>query len=47
MGNCEIDLYATEEDCDNSRSQQTYDQGDEDVCVPPMFQWDYYTVFGC
>jgi hypothetical protein len=47
MGNCEMDLYATLADCQNSISQQTYDQANTDVCIPPMFQWDYFTVFFC
>lgn len=47
MGNCELDLYATEEDCENSESQQFYGQANEGDCIPPMFQWDYYTVVRC
>jgi hypothetical protein len=47
MGNCQMDLYATLADCQNSISQQFYDQTDTGLCIPPMFQWGYSTMLGC
>ncbi|RKL06346.1 hypothetical protein BFJ68_g10352 [Fusarium oxysporum] len=47
MGNCQIDLYANEDDCDDGVPQQFYDATNQGVCIGPQFQWDYYTVVGC
>jgi hypothetical protein len=47
MGNCQMDLYATLADCQNSLSQQFYDQTDTGLCIAPMFQWNYFTMLGC
>lgn len=47
MGNCQIDLYADEDDCNDRVSQQFYGAANEGVCIPPQFKWDYYTVVNC
>ena len=47
MGNYQMDLYATLADCQNGIPQQVYDYFNEGACIPPQFQWDYLTMFGC
>ena len=44
MGNCELYLHATVADCEAGESEQFYDAGNEDVDIPPMFQWDSWSV---
>ncbi|KAF5974115.1 hypothetical protein FCOIX_8450 [Fusarium coicis] len=47
LGNCQIDLYANEGDCNSGVPQQFYDETLEGICIGPDFLWDYYTVVGC
>jgi hypothetical protein len=44
MGSCELYLFAMDDDCENGDAQQFYDATNEDVCIPPDFQWDSYFV---
>lgn len=44
MGNCELYLHATADDCDDGESEQFYDNTNEDVDISPEFQWDSWSV---
>lgn len=44
MGNCELYLFATEDDCEDGDAQNSYGAADEDEPIPPDYQWDAYYV---
>lgn len=44
MGNCELYLHDTADDCEAGESEQFYDATNEDVCICPDFSWNSYSV---
>ena len=47
MRTCQLYLFANEQDCRRSIAQQWYDANDQDECIGPEYQWDYFEILGC
>jgi hypothetical protein len=44
MGNCELYLHATADDCEDGESEQFYDASNEDTDIRPDFNWNSWSV---
>jgi hypothetical protein len=44
MGNCELYLHASLDDCEAGESEQFYDAGNEDEDISPQFSWNAWSM---
>jgi hypothetical protein len=44
MGNCELYLHATADDCEDGESEQFYAATEEDIDIRPDFDWNSWSV---